>query len=170
MSLNNWSDISQYCMQVKMGMYTGCNYSTFFPTFGLVINLNFDIVFDVKWHLKIILISLSQMTNDPEYLLIWLLVISALSLWTFSVFPFLIKFLISVIEHWGYLCWSVSHVRLCNLMGCGLPGSSVHGILQASKMEWVAISFSRGLFMYSKCNFSKRYMYFFPQSLESALL
>ena len=33
---------------------------------------------------------------------------------------------------------------LCNPMGCGLPGSSVHGILQARILEWVAISFSRG--------------------------
>ena len=29
-------------------------------------------------------------------------------------------------------------------MGYSLPGSSVHGILQARKLEWVAISFSRG--------------------------
>ena len=29
----------------------------------------------------------------------------------------------------------------------GLPGSSVHGILQARKLEWVAISFSRGIFL-----------------------
>ena len=27
-----------------------------------------------------------------------------------------------------------------------LPGSSVHGILQATKLEWVSISFSRGSF------------------------
>ena len=27
-------------------------------------------------------------------------------------------------------------------MDCSLPGSSVHGILQASILEWVAISFS----------------------------
>ena len=30
-----------------------------------------------------------------------------------------------------------------NLMDCSLPGSSVHGILQARILEWVAISFSR---------------------------
>ena len=30
---------------------------------------------------------------------------------------------------------------LCDLMGCGLPGSSVHGIFQARILEWVAISF-----------------------------
>ena len=28
-------------------------------------------------------------------------------------------------------------------MDCGLPGSSVHGLLQATILEWVAISFSR---------------------------
>ena len=33
---------------------------------------------------------------------------------------------------------------LCDPMGCSLPGSSVHGILQARVLEWVAISFSRG--------------------------
>ena len=31
-------------------------------------------------------------------------------------------------------------------MGCTLPGSSVHGILQATILEWVAVSFSRGIF------------------------
>ena len=29
---------------------------------------------------------------------------------------------------------------------CSLPGSSVHGILQARTLEWVAISVSRGSF------------------------
>ena len=33
---------------------------------------------------------------------------------------------------------------LCDTTGCSLPGSSVHGILQARILEWVAISFSRG--------------------------
>ena len=35
---------------------------------------------------------------------------------------------------------------LCNPMDCSLPGSSVHGILQARILEWVAIAFSRGSF------------------------
>ena len=34
---------------------------------------------------------------------------------------------------------------LCDPMDCSLPGSSVHGIFQAV-LEWVAISFSRGIF------------------------
>ena len=37
----------------------------------------------------------------------------------------------------------LSCVQLCDLMDCSLPGSSVHGILQARILEWVAISFSR---------------------------
>ena len=37
-----------------------------------------------------------------------------------------------------------SCLTLCNPMDCSLPGSSVHGILQARILEWVAVSFSRG--------------------------
>ena len=32
---------------------------------------------------------------------------------------------------------------LCDPMDCSLPGFSIHGILQARTLEWVAISFSR---------------------------
>ena len=34
--------------------------------------------------------------------------------------------------------------NLCNLIDCSPPGFSVHGISQASILEWVAIFFSRG--------------------------
>ena len=33
---------------------------------------------------------------------------------------------------------------LCDLMDCGPPGSSVHGILQARILEWIAIPYSKG--------------------------
>ena len=33
---------------------------------------------------------------------------------------------------------------LCNRLDCGPPGSYIHGILQVTILEWVAISFSRG--------------------------
>ena len=33
---------------------------------------------------------------------------------------------------------------LCDPMVCSLPGSSIHRILQARVLDWVAISFSRG--------------------------
>ena len=36
-----------------------------------------------------------------------------------------------------------SCLTLCNPLYCSLTGSSVHGISQARKLEWVAISFSR---------------------------
>ena len=37
-----------------------------------------------------------------------------------------------------------SCLTLCNPVDCSPPGSSIHGILQARVLEWVAISFSRG--------------------------
>ena len=41
--------------------------------------------------------------------------------------------------------WSLSHVQLfCDPMDCSPPGTSVHGISQASILGWVAISFSKG--------------------------
>ena len=41
------------------------------------------------------------------------------------------------------MCWTISVVYYSE--DCSLPGSSVHGILQARVLEWVAISFSRDL-------------------------
>ena len=44
---------------------------------------------------------------------------------------------IKLLEAW-------SRLTLCHPMDCSLPGLSVHKILQASILEWIAISFSRG--------------------------
>ena len=38
-----------------------------------------------------------------------------------------------------------SCLTLCDPMDCSLPGFSIHGILQARTLEWVAISFSLAL-------------------------
>ena len=38
-------------------------------------------------------------------------------------------------------------LTLCDPMHWGQPGSSVHRILQARILEWLAISFSRGIFL-----------------------
>ena len=46
---------------------------------------------------------------------------------------------------------------LCDPTDCNLPGSSVHGVFQASILEW-AISFSRG---YVKSSRNTVYMTFF---------
>ena len=44
---------------------------------------------------------------------------------------------------WWEVVYSLSHVRLSNPMDCSPPGPSVHGILQARILEWVATFFSR---------------------------
>ena len=44
-----------------------------------------------------------------------------------------------------YVLASQSGLTLCDAIDCGPPGSSVHGILQARTLDWVAISFSRDL-------------------------
>ena len=43
---------------------------------------------------------------------------------------------------------------LCNSMDCSPPGSSIHVILQARILEWVAISFSKGSFQPRDWNWS----------------
>ena len=45
-----------------------------------------------------------------------------------------------------YVCVLVAQScpTLCDPMDCSPPGSSVHEILQARILEWVAIPFSRG--------------------------
>ena len=40
---------------------------------------------------------------------------------------------------------------LCDSMDCSPPGSSIHGILQATILEWVAIPFSR-IFLTQRSN------------------
>ena len=42
-----------------------------------------------------------------------------------------------------FLCCAQLHLPLGDPVDCSRPGSSVHGILQARILEWVAISFSR---------------------------
>ena len=34
----------------------------------------------------------------------------------------------------------------CDLMDCSPPSSSIHGIIQARTLQWVAMPFSRGSF------------------------
>ena len=57
------------------------------------------------------------------------------SLWTPLFFSYCVSIIILVAQ---------SCLTLCHPMDCSLPGSSVHRILQARILEWVAISFSRG--------------------------
>ena len=43
-----------------------------------------------------------------------------------------------------HVCYSLSHILLCDPMDCSPPRFSVHGISQARILERDAISFSRG--------------------------
>ena len=51
----------------------------------------------------------------------------------------------NVVMH-AYVCAKLlqSCLTLCDPTDCSLPGSSVHAILQAKILEWVAIPFPRG--------------------------
>ena len=55
--------------------------------------------------------------------------------------------------HFGFVCTSCVRLvtqscpTLCDPMDWSSPDSSVHGILQARILEWVAIPFSRGIFL-----------------------
>ena len=51
------------------------------------------------------------------------------------------------VHAWMHVCVHVLtqlHPTLCDPRDCGPPGSSVHVILQARILEWVAISYSKG--------------------------
>ena len=55
--------------------------------------------------------------------------------------------LITAVLWWGEVRWgevAQSCLTLCDPMDCNLLGFSIHGILQARVLEWIAISFSRG--------------------------
>ena len=47
--------------------------------------------------------------------------------------------------------------RLCDSMHCSPPGSSVHGILQARTLEWVAIPFIQRIFLTHRSNLGLPY-------------
>ena len=47
-------------------------------------------------------------------------------------------------QEWKEVLVALSCSTLCDHTGCSPPSSSVHGILQARILEWVAIPFSRG--------------------------
>ena len=88
---------------------------------------------------------------DCEYVLIFRWLRSNKLFWVIHNFELLFTQIVGF-RHWerecGFLKVKVliaqSCPTLCDPMDCSSPGSSVHGILQARILEWVAISFSRG--------------------------
>ena len=91
-----------------------------------------------------------QMPCFPKSAVAWVLTVNQ----THTVdFILILHFFFNFTKRWREECWvhseSDSEVTqscptLCDPVDCNLPGSSVHGILQARILEWVAISFSRG--------------------------
>ena len=53
----------------------------------------------------------------------------------YTIYSVVLSYRLCVLVAWSCL-------TLGEPMGCSLPGSSVHGILQARILEWVANSFS----------------------------
>ena len=64
-----------------------------------------------------------------------------------QVWIFTSGYIIKFFTRYTYLCAKSLRLcpALCDAMDCSVPGSSVHGILQERILEWVAMSYSRGL-------------------------
>ena len=58
--------------------------------------------------------------------------------------PNRICFQIGLVKYMCVCSVAQSYLTLCDPMDCSPPGSSVHGILQAGILDWVAVSSCRG--------------------------
>ena len=65
------------------------------------------------------------------------------SFFTFPLFASLLALICLKGQHWCVLS-HFGHIQLCNPVDCSPPDSSVHGILQARILEWVAMPSPRG--------------------------
>ena len=65
-------------------------------------------------------------------------------IWEIQCFGIMTPLKMKLIMLGNELLVAQSCPTLCNPMDCSSPVSSVHGILQARILKWVAISFSRG--------------------------
>ena len=72
-----------------------------------------------------------------------------------------------------YMCVLVTQScpTLCNSMDCSLSDSFVHGIFQASFLEWVVIPFSRDKILFYYKIYNTNYLFKFDyESLEGLML
>ena len=72
--------------------------------------------------------------------------------WTLPIYPCTLKFIFSGSSNIFRGIHAQLCLILCDPMDCSPPGSSVHKILQARVLEWVAISYSRGIFPTQESN------------------
>ena len=85
--------------------------------------------------------------SSPMYaLILWIFVWNNMRTKHFSVtfIPNTIHWKICLLPEKVKVLITQSSLTLCEPMDCGPPSSSVHGILQARILEWVAMPFSRG--------------------------
>ena len=54
---------------------------------------------------------------------------------------------LGTLVHYSVCSVTQPHLTLCNPMDCSPPAPSVHGIFQVRILEWVAISYSSGIFL-----------------------
>ena len=107
-----------------------------------ILLLQFNFSFYVKWFISLILLLPSLFSRVQLCATPWMAAHQAPPSTGFSRW-----------EHWSGLPFPspklacmlscFSHVWLCNPMDSSPPGSSIHRILQARILEWVAISFSK---------------------------
>ena len=107
---------------------------------------------------KIICFKITKMLSNAGYLLSLYTLLSFSSLLksdsnaliisephSFSYFKSFVYYTKFSCSHWEHAQSHFSCVRLwATLWDCSLPGSSVHGILQARILEWVTVPSSRG--------------------------
>ena len=108
---------------------------------------------NVKTQIKVHIISIWMLQFYVKYYIDNILLLDNISLISFSIFiEHLPELLMGPVHEkfrtYGKINqWKVSVAQLCPTLydpiDCSPPGSSVHGILQARILEWVASSFSR---------------------------
>ena len=88
----------------------------------------------ISRYFKVFLLTMWKEPNFPQHSL----VAQGLLTWWFFISDLESSLLLKAL-------FAQSYLTLCHLIDCSPPGSSVHGILQARILQWIAIPFSKDL-------------------------